>query len=79
MSNIENEINNIFYDQTPNDASPKMESRELYHRSNEKAPDELEDILSNSQISRAHKFNIKRFSAVEEKKSKSPPPKSVMK
>ena len=56
-----------------------MESRELYHRSNEKAPDELEDILSNSQISRAHKFNIKRFSAVEEKKSKSPPPKSVMK
>lgn len=25
--------------------------------------EEVEDILSNSQISRAHKFNIKRFSA----------------
>jgi cellobiose phosphorylase len=94
MSNIENEINNIFNDynntQNFNEASPKIEesTRELYHReshiakSNEKARDDVEDILSNSQISRAHKFNIKRFSAVEEKivKSKSPPKSlSVMK
>ena len=60
----ENEINNIFYD--PTQASPKVEStRELYiAKSNEKGNNE-EDVLSNSQISRAHKFNIKRFSAVE--------------
>lgn len=60
----ENEINNIFYD--PTQVSPKVEStRELYiAKSNEKGTNE-EDVLSNSQISRAHKFNIKRFSAVE--------------
>jgi hypothetical protein len=88
MSNIENEINNIFYDynntQNFNEVSPKIEdsTRGLYHRethiakSNDKVRDGVEDdIMSKSQISRAHKFNIKRFSAVDEKivKSKSPP------
>jgi hypothetical protein len=57
MSNIENEINNIFYDynntQNFNEASPKVEesTRELYHRDSNLTKtngEEVEDVLSNS-------------------------------
>lgn len=50
--------NNIFYD--PTVTSPKVESTRDIGKSNEK---EIDD----SQFLKAPKFNIKRFSAVEEK------------